>query len=235
MTSDPYCRYGEAASIKITDEARDKINAIKAVVKTYHPEDMFNMDETDLFYRLEPNRVLATRHLSGKKKNVSQLPVFQPMDCGIIRCFKAHYRRQLIELKLDKINQHQNPKIDDYEAVLMMERAWRINVSAKTIRKWWSHSQLVTLEEILPDFNDPSIPDLNAPASDEIEELTSTLQRLGEASIAVEDQMPTISMVEYIDYENVTPKKLKNSLLKICKTLSSKILDQSLMIMLKIP
>ncbi|KAL3699331.1 hypothetical protein R1sor_017353 [Riccia sorocarpa] len=127
-----YCRHGEAASDGITDEVREKINALKAVIKTYHPEDMFNMDETS------------------------------SIDWNQIECL-----------------QH----------VIFLERAWRINVSAKTMRKSWSHSQLVTLEEILPDLNDPSIPDMNAPSSDGIEELRSTLQRLGEASIASEDQM----------------------------------------------
>ena len=41
---------------------------IKTLVSQYMSCDVFNMDETSLFYRLEPNCTLAMKRLSGKKK-----------------------------------------------------------------------------------------------------------------------------------------------------------------------
>ncbi|CAB5366685.1 unnamed protein product [Rhizophagus irregularis] len=41
----------------------------------YPLERIYNMDETGLFYRLEPDRTLATKHLHGRKKNKERLSV----------------------------------------------------------------------------------------------------------------------------------------------------------------
>jgi hypothetical protein len=42
---------------------------------SYPPERIYNMDETGLFYRLEPDRTLATQRLSGRKKNKERLSI----------------------------------------------------------------------------------------------------------------------------------------------------------------
>jgi len=42
---------------------------------TYPLERIYNMDETGLFYRLEPDRTLATKRLSGRKKNKERISV----------------------------------------------------------------------------------------------------------------------------------------------------------------
>jgi len=39
----------------------------------YPLERIYNMDETGLFYRLEPDRTLATKRLTGRKKNKERL------------------------------------------------------------------------------------------------------------------------------------------------------------------
>ncbi|CAB4411964.1 unnamed protein product [Rhizophagus irregularis] len=84
----------------------------------YPPDRIYNMDETGLFYRLEPDRTLATRRLSGRKKNKERLsialcansdgshkltPLLQPMDAGIIMAFKKHYRRYHIRWMLEQV------------------------------------------------------------------------------------------------------------------------------------
>ncbi|KAL3692835.1 hypothetical protein R1sor_006486 [Riccia sorocarpa] len=254
-----HVRHGEGASAEITEDVLDRIEALKAIISGYDPEDVFNMDETSLFYQLELNRTLATRSISGKKKSKSRLTialtanmtgtwklppfvvykyvnprafscrsirrpdnlgillsanskawmtiklfekflldferrlkeagrksalllldnftghkivsireqikiikieflppnvtsVYQPMDAGIIRAFKAHYRKYLIHLKLDRLQTGQTSEVDIYEAILMLEKAWRIDVTAKTVKKCWIHSKLVRADEILPDF-----------------------------------------------------------------------------------
>ena len=44
------------------------IPTILSELKNYHPEDIYNFDECELFYRMEPDRSLATKRLSGRKK-----------------------------------------------------------------------------------------------------------------------------------------------------------------------
>ena len=63
-----YTRHEEDASAEVSEEVLKKMKDIKTLVSQYRSCDVFNMDETGLFYRLEPNRTLATKRLSGKKK-----------------------------------------------------------------------------------------------------------------------------------------------------------------------
>jgi hypothetical protein len=48
---------------------------IKTTISEYNISDVFNMDETRLFYRLEPNCTLATKRLFGKKKQKERITV----------------------------------------------------------------------------------------------------------------------------------------------------------------
>ena len=63
-----YTGHGEDASTDISEEVLKKMEDIKIFVSQYRSCDVFNMEEIGLFYRLEPNRTLATKRLSGKKK-----------------------------------------------------------------------------------------------------------------------------------------------------------------------
>ena len=48
---------------------------IKAIVYEYDSDDVLNINETCLFYMLEPNRTLAMKRLSGKKKQKEWITV----------------------------------------------------------------------------------------------------------------------------------------------------------------
>ena len=48
---------------------------IKDLIEEYDPVDVFNMDETGLFYRMEPNQSLATHQLSSKKQHKERLTI----------------------------------------------------------------------------------------------------------------------------------------------------------------
>ena len=63
-----YICHGEDASANVSEEVFKKIEDIITLVSQYRSCDVFNMDETSLFYRLEPNHTLATKRLSEKKK-----------------------------------------------------------------------------------------------------------------------------------------------------------------------
>lgn len=67
--------HGEAASSPLTslDEER---TALKRILSDYNPKDIFNADETGLFYRMPPNRTLSTSsNVSGHKKDKSRITV----------------------------------------------------------------------------------------------------------------------------------------------------------------
>jgi hypothetical protein len=65
----------------------------------------------------------------------------QPCDAGIIRCFKAHYRRAFCKgaFDLDASGEREIYKIDLLEAMLMVNEAWDA-VSADTIEHCWNHT-----------------------------------------------------------------------------------------------
>ncbi|KAL3676039.1 hypothetical protein R1sor_025987 [Riccia sorocarpa] len=306
-----YVRHGESASAEVTADVLDQVEGLKALISGYEPEDIFNMDETRLFFQLEPNRTLATRSIAGTKKPKARLSIaltanmtgtwklppfivykylkphaftrrgirrpenlgilwsanakpwmtiklferflldfekrlkkagrrkvlllvdnfsgdkmvsireqihiirveflppnvtaiYQPMDAGIIRAFKTHYRKRLIHFKLDCLQADQSFDIDVYTALLMIEKAWRIDVSSKTVRKCWVHSKLVSTEGILPDFNTLEAgADLRAGMhSDGTREIREALRQLEEMTLD-SGIVPNMAFSEYIDFENV--------------------------------
>lgn len=48
---------------------------LRAAIKEYAPRDVFNMDETGLFYCLAPDRTIATRQLEGMKKDKTRISI----------------------------------------------------------------------------------------------------------------------------------------------------------------
>jgi hypothetical protein len=68
------CR-GKDASVDTSEAVLSRMEDIKAIVFEYNKDDVFNMDETGLFYRLQPNRTLATKMLSGNKKRKERITV----------------------------------------------------------------------------------------------------------------------------------------------------------------
>ena len=73
----------------------------------------------------------------------------QPMDVGVINSFKAQYRKTLVEHTLDCFMNNEDPEINVYQAVKMLECAWRVKVTSATIYHCWRHIGLL----ILPDLN----------------------------------------------------------------------------------
>ena len=67
----------------------------------------------------------------------------QPIDAGIIRCFKAHYWNNFCRraIQLDDVGEHKIYKIDLHEGMMMAEEAWKA-VSAATIAHCWDHTKI---------------------------------------------------------------------------------------------
>lgn len=59
----------------------------------------------------------------------------QPLDQGIIKCFKFHYRRRILEKILDSFENHSSiPKIDLLDCVNIVATVWNVDVTQTTIQ-----------------------------------------------------------------------------------------------------
>ncbi|GBM76755.1 Tigger transposable element-derived protein 4 [Araneus ventricosus] len=64
--------------------------------------------------------------------------VLQPMDQGVIRSLKCHYRKQLILRILECYDENKDCDISLLDAVVLLEKSWRL-VTESTIRNCFSH------------------------------------------------------------------------------------------------
>ena len=67
----------------------------------------------------------------------------QPLDAGIIWCFKAHYRREfcLRAIEKDELGERDIYKINLLEGMLLARKAWR-QVKGSTIKNCWNHTKI---------------------------------------------------------------------------------------------
>ena len=71
----------------------------------------------------------------------------QPCDAGIIRNFKAYYRRRFNCMLLERLesNTPDPEKIDILEAIRMAIAAWTFDVKPKTIANCFLHCKIRTI------------------------------------------------------------------------------------------
>ncbi|KAL3687741.1 hypothetical protein R1sor_014050 [Riccia sorocarpa] len=139
-----YVRHGEGASAEITDDVLNRIEGLKALISRYDHDDVFNMDETSLFFQLEPNRTLTTRALNGKKKfknrlsialtanmtSTIKLPPFVVYKYIRSRAFtrrSIRHPENLGVLWSANSKNGQTGEVDVYNAITMLEKAWRVD------------------------------------------------------------------------------------------------------------
>lgn len=69
-----YIRHGEAAS-NATDNITNiqQMNDLRLLCSEYHPNDVLSMDETALFWKMSPDRTLATKAASGERRVRTEL------------------------------------------------------------------------------------------------------------------------------------------------------------------
>jgi hypothetical protein len=61
-----YRFHGEAASAPIESLQEERMK-LQEIISRFDPENVFNADETGLFFRMAPNQTLAKRRMAGKK------------------------------------------------------------------------------------------------------------------------------------------------------------------------
>jgi DDE superfamily endonuclease/Tc5 transposase DNA-binding domain/Fission yeast centromere protein N-terminal domain len=71
-----YVRHGEASSAAVNDpEMIAKMTKLRKLCAQYHPRDIFNMDETGLYWKRVPDRSLATESIKGVKKAKDRITI----------------------------------------------------------------------------------------------------------------------------------------------------------------
>ncbi|MBA0870796.1 hypothetical protein Goshw_017357 [Gossypium schwendimanii] len=63
-----YRRFGESSSV-VMENIEDALPQIRAKFEIFYWKDIYNMDETSLFYRLQVDHSLATKQIEGRKKD----------------------------------------------------------------------------------------------------------------------------------------------------------------------
>lgn len=63
-----YKQHGEAASFQPSETSEAVMEELRAEINSYHRRDVYNMDETALFWKLMPDTTLATCPQTGKKR-----------------------------------------------------------------------------------------------------------------------------------------------------------------------
>ena len=118
----------------------------------------------------------------------------QPMDQGIIQCFKAHYRAAFILRAIDHYEMGVTPSkiydIDQLQAMRIADAAWR-KVDTTTIRHCWRKA------DILPTFADPKPPQPVVPITSllnpESDNNSSNENPIANAEKIVEDALNELS------------------------------------------
>lgn len=66
----------------------------------------------------------------------------QPLDAGIIRSFKSAYRRDLVSLFIERVEQGEEMTVNLLEAIRMVHRAWK-SVPEATVVNCWGHTGIL--------------------------------------------------------------------------------------------
>ncbi|XP_054717662.1 tigger transposable element-derived protein 4-like [Uloborus diversus] len=90
--------------------------------------------------------------------------VMQPMDQGVIRSLKCHYRKQLILRILECYDNNKDCDISLLDAIVLVEKSWRM-VSDSTIRNCFRHAGLRKMQQDEDKGYDEDDDDDNLPIS----------------------------------------------------------------------
>lgn len=73
--------HGEAGSVDINDDqVQEAPNAVKASIAQYKPSDVYNMDETGLFYSQAPTRTISKEPVAEMNLDKKRITVVLPCN-----------------------------------------------------------------------------------------------------------------------------------------------------------
>jgi len=75
-------RHGESASAPPAEFIENERTRLRTELAPYNLDDIYNADETGLFWAMEPSRTLSNREISGHKKNKSKVSILLTMNAS---------------------------------------------------------------------------------------------------------------------------------------------------------
>ena len=66
---------GESGSLTMTDQIIEKTTEIRNILKDYDLKDIYNMDETGLYYRQTPTKTISRNPVPGVKVDKTRLTI----------------------------------------------------------------------------------------------------------------------------------------------------------------
>ncbi|KAM3305917.1 hypothetical protein P3S67_012786 [Capsicum chacoense] len=141
-----YRRFGESGSVNM-EAMENNLQSIREKLDQFAKKDVFNMDETGLFFRLQPDHSLATKQLEGKKQDKERLTVviccnedgsekiplwiigkylkprcFKNVNLGSMDCeYRANKRAWMIGILFQEYVQQLDAKMDDRKILLIVD------------------------------------------------------------------------------------------------------------------
>jgi len=137
-------------------------------------------------------------HLEFFEPNLTSF--VQPLDAGVIQCFKAHYHRAFCirALDLDEAGERDIYKINLLEGMMMAREAWNA-VEPSTIKNCWDHTGIQHTDKIPPpataSTTSSSGGNLHSPAWDIIRKFATTDMTLPHA----EDHLKELLRDQYVN------------------------------------
>ncbi|CAB4388719.1 unnamed protein product [Rhizophagus irregularis] len=223
-------KQGEASSAPSAESLEIDRLALQQFLESYNPENIWNGDETGLFWKMEPSRVLAHGPISG-----------------IIHSFKCHYKRLFVQNRIDAYDNVQDGFVKElanysiYDALQNSAEAWSM-VSSQTISNCWkktgpNNEDIFDDDLIFDDLNEEDeelerlialLPegDLNAreyiDIEDEMAEGGLTDDEIVDTILnADKDEEPVVDEIDEMipELEKVSPIEAKNAVDKIMRFL----------------
>ncbi|CAB5390762.1 unnamed protein product [Rhizophagus irregularis] len=137
-------------------EERDRL-ALQQFLTTYNPEDIWNGDETGLFWKMEPSRVLARNSLSGHKKEKSRVTIFCATNINAYDDVQDGIVEELADYTI-------------YDALQNAAEAWSM-VTSQTISNCWKKTGILPQSDEFEEFSDDNDSVLSDSFDIEINEL----------------------------------------------------------------
>ncbi|CAF4434938.1 unnamed protein product [Rotaria sp. Silwood2] len=145
---------GESAAVD-PDAVDDWKSRLSSMLKDYNPGDVYNCDETGLFFKSMPDKSFVLDNNDCKGDNAPVHPpdikldnitlkffpsnttaLIQSMDQGVIRTIKAYYCRQLVQHIITNSNHAYSADdivVTALDAVCWIDFAWR-SITESTLR-----------------------------------------------------------------------------------------------------